>query len=240
MLKVDLHTHSIASGHALNTVFEMAYYAAQNNVTHLGITDHGPSMKGASHTEYFWVSDQLTEIYGVKLFLGIEANILNDLGEIDLTDDLLKRQKIVSAGLHQLTPFKSQGIEYNTSSIVKAMQNPDVKIITHPYRPEFPVDIEALFWASVETNTILELNNSLFARNESLKELIKIYSKMVTLCIANKRKLIIGSDAHVATQIGHDMQIQSISGELGLTQEIILNNFPDELELFLSKTVKLS
>ncbi len=46
MLRIDLHTHSIASGHALNTVYEMALVASRIGVTHLGITDHGPSMKG--------------------------------------------------------------------------------------------------------------------------------------------------------------------------------------------------
>lgn len=234
MLKIDLHTHSVASGHALNTVFEMAYFASQNGVTHLGITDHGCAMKGASHAEYFWVSDQLTELYGVKIFLGIEANILNDNGEIDLTGDLLKKQKVISAGLHDFTPYKSSGIEYNTSSILKAMQSPFVKIITHPYRTEFPVDIESLFQGSMETNTVLELNNSLFTRQESLGELIGVYRKLISLCKLNKRKIIIGSDAHVATKIGNDMNIQLVSNELGLTPEIILNNFPEELELFLS------
>lgn len=234
MQKIDLHTHSVASGHALNTVFEMAYFASQNGVTHLGITDHGSSMKGASHEEYFWVSDQLTELYGVKIFLGVEANILNDSGEIDLSEGLLKKQRIVSAGLHEFTPYKSASIEYNTCSILKAMQNPFVKIITHPYRPEFPVDLETLFHGSMETNTVLELNNSLFARQESLKELVSVYSKLISLCKLNNRKIIIGSDAHVATKIGNDINIQSVSNELGLTSEIILNNFPEELEVFLS------
>lgn len=233
MLKIDLHTHSLASGHALNTVFEMAYFAFKNGVTHLGITDHGSSMKGAPHAEYFWISDQLTELYGVKIFLGIEANILNDSGEIDLKESLLKKQKIVSAGLHELTPYTSTGIEYNTSSILNAMQNPFVKIITHPYRPEFPVDIESIFWRSLETNTILELNNSLFERKESLKELIPIYNQLITLCRLNNRKIIIGSDAHVAIKIGNEENIQAISNYLGLSPEIILNNFPDELEKLL-------
>lgn len=234
MLKIDLHTHSIVSGHALNTVFEMAFFSSQNGITHLGITDHGHLMKGAPHEEYFWISDQLTELYGVKIFLGIEANILNDNGDIDLTGDLMEKQKIISAGLHELTPYKSEDIMYNTTSIIKAMKNPFIKIITHPYRPEFPVDIEAVFWASIKTNTILELNNSLFEKGLSLNELIVVYGKMISLCKLNNRKIIIGSDAHIATKIGNDNNIQAVSKELGLTPDIIINNFPDELEYFLS------
>ena len=79
------------------------------------MSDHGPSMRGASHAEYFWISEQLNELYGVKIYLGIEANILNDNGDIDLPVDLLKKQKVVYAGLHNLTPYESKGKEYNTA-----------------------------------------------------------------------------------------------------------------------------
>ncbi len=44
----------------------------------------------------------------MQLFLGIEANILNENGELDLPEDLLKKQRIVTAGLHELTPFRTQ------------------------------------------------------------------------------------------------------------------------------------
>lgn len=230
MLKIDLHTHSIASGHALNTVFEMAHFAAEKGITHLGITEHGPSMKGASHAEYFWISDQLTELYGVQIFLGIEANILNDNGEIDLPDSLLKKQKIVSAGLHEISPFKSEGKEYNTKSIINTMRNPFVKIIVHPFRPEFPVDLEEIFFESINTNTFLELNNRIFLRTESLDKLISTYKQLIYLCKRYNRKLIIGSDAHIATQIGDDNNILPVYDELGIVPEIILNNNSADIE----------
>lgn len=41
---LDTHTHTIASGHAYNTIDEMAVYAAGHGVTHLAITDHAPKM----------------------------------------------------------------------------------------------------------------------------------------------------------------------------------------------------
>ena len=235
MLKIDLHTHSVASGHALNTVFELAYCAAKNGITHLGITDHGPSMTGAPHSEYFWISDQLTELYGVHIYLGIEANILNQNGEIDLPEQLLKKQRIVSAGLHDLTPYKSDSVAYNTASILNAMQNPYVKIITHPLRPEFPVDLEAIFFESLKTNTLLELNNNLFSRKDSISELITAYKELVSLCKKYESKLIIGSDAHVATKIGNDEHITAFYDDLGLSDDIIYNNYPDLLEIFLKK-----
>ena len=45
---LDTHTHTIASGHAYNTIDEMAVYAAGQGVTHLAITDHAPKMPGSA------------------------------------------------------------------------------------------------------------------------------------------------------------------------------------------------
>ena len=45
---LDTHTHTIASGHAYNTIDEMAVYAAGHGVTHLAITDHAPKMPGSA------------------------------------------------------------------------------------------------------------------------------------------------------------------------------------------------
>ena len=37
---VDTHTHTIASGHAYNTILEMAKAASEKGIKLLGITDH--------------------------------------------------------------------------------------------------------------------------------------------------------------------------------------------------------
>ena len=43
----DLHTHTIASGHAYGTITEMVHAAALKNLPILGITEHAPSMPGS-------------------------------------------------------------------------------------------------------------------------------------------------------------------------------------------------
>jgi len=45
---IDTHTHTLVSGHAYNTIDEMAAYAAGIGVTHLAITDHAPKMPGSA------------------------------------------------------------------------------------------------------------------------------------------------------------------------------------------------
>ena len=50
---IDTHTHTLVSGHAYNTIDEMAAYAFQTGVTHLAITDHAPKMPGSAGILYF-------------------------------------------------------------------------------------------------------------------------------------------------------------------------------------------
>ena len=51
--KFDLHTHTVASGHAYSTVTENASYAEQKGLELLGISDHAPKMPGGTHFFYF-------------------------------------------------------------------------------------------------------------------------------------------------------------------------------------------
>ena len=50
---MDLHTHTIASGHAYNTLYEMVHAAASRGLGLLGVTEHGPRIPGACHPFYF-------------------------------------------------------------------------------------------------------------------------------------------------------------------------------------------
>ena len=45
----DLHTHTLASSHAFNTVTEMARAAREMGYRALAITDHAPAMPDSPH-----------------------------------------------------------------------------------------------------------------------------------------------------------------------------------------------
>ena len=229
MLKTDLHTHSIASGHALNTIYEMIKGAKEKGMGLIGIVEHGPSMEGAPHEGYFWVSDQLDELYGVRVLLGIEANILNEKGEIDLNGELLAKQRVVIAGLHARTPYRTNNLESNTQALVNVMQNPLVQIISHPYRTDFPVDVERVFQEAYKTQTLLELNNQVFAQQSSQGGFLETYKRLIDLSKKYGHPLIAGSDAHVAKQIGEDSSIVAAYGQIELTPDMLINSHPEEL-----------
>lgn len=51
--KIDMHTHTVASGHAYSTITENAHYAASIGIEYLGMTDHAPNMPGSSGFLHF-------------------------------------------------------------------------------------------------------------------------------------------------------------------------------------------
>lgn len=224
MLKFDLHTHSLASGHAFNTIFELASYAKKNGVEVLGITDHGPRMQGAPHLGYFEMLRYVPkEINGVKIITGCEANIIDLDGKIDLPVNYQKEMDLVMIGLHERTPFpKNTNIAQNTEAIVKAIQKNKVHVIVHPYRPEFPVDTKKICEIAAKTKVLLELNLSLLHRPFVSKDLIKEICLMLKMVAVNNGKIIVSSDAHIATAIGDD----SILDKFGLKvpPDMILGN----------------
>ena len=81
MLKVDLHTHTIASGHAYSTIQESVMHASSVGVEVIAITDHGPSMEGSPCAGYF---DNMARIprkmHGVDLLMGCEVNVVDHSG----------------------------------------------------------------------------------------------------------------------------------------------------------------
>ena len=112
---MDLHTHSIASGHHnLDTVTMLAERASKIGLEYLGITDHAPKMQGCASVSYFRnlrYADRT--LYGVKILYGAELNVLDKNGSVDLTSDVLEGLDFAIAGLHKQL-FKPKNKEENT------------------------------------------------------------------------------------------------------------------------------
>ena len=102
-IELDVHTHTIASGHAFSTLQEMAQAAADKGLKVLGITEHSPGVPGTCHPIYFRNLHVVPRrMYGVELLLGAEINILDGKGNLDLDEDYMKMLDIRIAGIHSL------------------------------------------------------------------------------------------------------------------------------------------
>jgi putative hydrolase len=212
MLRTDLHIHTIVSGHAYSTILESVTYAKDIGIETIAITDHGPSMKGASHSGYFKNMDRIPGVmHGVNLLMGCEANVIGLDGEIDLDCDTVDKLDIVLVGLHKLTPYPSNtSSSDNTRALISAIKKNKVHIVSHPYRLDFPVDIIELAKAASGYGVLLELNLSLLRIFGNNLDLFNQISLMIETVEKMGSKIVISSDAHFVTEIGDDSVLSSL------------------------------
>ncbi|MGL5328893.1 MAG: PHP domain-containing protein [Peptostreptococcaceae bacterium] len=208
----DYHTHTIYS-HGQGTIEESVNVAISKGIKTLGISDHGYKhlaygVKLSNIAKMRDEIDKLNEKYDeIDILLGMECNILDQYGNIDLNDKFRHSLDYVMAGYHfGSTPknikamlnhcdnyiFKSnKAKEFNTKAIINAMKNNDIFIITHP-GDKGDVYIEEVAKIAKETDTRLEINSSHGFLNVGQLKSIKH--------IGNK--FIIGSDAHKPENVG--------------------------------------
>lgn len=229
----DLHTHTIASGHAYNTVMEMIHAAAQKELPILGISDHAPSMRGCMDEIYFWNFNAIPrEVEGVRVLFGCELNIMDYHGKTDLSEKALKRLDYAIASLHDLClAFGTR--EENTAAVLGAMENPYVKIIGHPDDGRFPLDLEAVAKAAKKNGKLLEINNSSLAPGSSRKNARENDLVLLEYCKKYEVPVIMGSDAHFMTNVAEHECSKAIIKEAGFPEDLVANYSLDLLAKYI-------
>lgn len=232
---LDVHTHTIASGHAYNTMREMAKAASEKGLELLGITEHSVEMPGTCGMFYFENLKMVErEMYGVELLLGTELNIMDYRGTVDMETHTMKKMDVVIASLH--TPcIKPGSREENTNAYLEVMKNPYVNIIGHPDDGRYPVDYLALVQAAGEYGTVLEVNNnSLDPRctRQGGEENVKT---MLNYCEQYQVPVVINSDAHTDALVGFHRYAQKIIEEIHFPEELILNGSTREFKKYVNR-----
>jgi len=217
---MDLHTHTVASGHAYCTLREMARAASDKGLELLGITEHAPKMPGTCHKFYFQnIKVVPREMYGIQLLLGSEVNILDAAGTVDLEQKTLEKLDVVIASLH-VPCIRPGSRQENTEAYLNAMKNPCVNIIGHPDDGRYPVDYEQLAKKAKETGTVLEVNNGSLRPGGFRVDTRKNDLKMLEYCKKYEVPVTMGSDAHM------DVDLADYSYALPVIEE---SHFPEEL-----------
>ncbi len=225
-LLADLHTHTIASGHAYSTLTENARAASANGIELIAITDHGPSVPQGAHPWYFWNLKMVPSVLdGVRILKGCEANLSADSENgIDLPDLILEGLDFVALGFHPTTGFDQRDRGRNTEALLRAMANPLVDQVTHPgNEDEFPLDLDAVVEAAVRRNVILELNAHSFDPYSARASSTHREREFVEAANAAGAPISIGSDAHYALHIGRFDAALAIAEEIGIPAERIVN-----------------
>lgn len=232
----DFHTHTIASTHAYSTVMENAKYASELGLSHLAITDHGPEMADAPHIWHFrGIRSIPSELFGVKILRGIEANIRPN-GTIDLEEKRdLGRMDIIVASIHLQSFGKPLTVEEHTQAYLGVARNPHVDIIGHSGLGEYQYDYETAIKEFGRHGKIVEINEHTF---DIRKGSIKNCKTIAELCKKHSVQICVDSDAHFAHAIGEYEVAKQMLIDIDFPIELVVNRSPQAVEDYLSARAK--
>ncbi len=230
---LDVHTHTVASGHAYSTIQEMAREASRRGLSILGITEHAPGIPGTCDPIYFRNLHVVPRsMYGVRLLLGAELNILDTTGRIDLDDTVYPLLDIVIAGIHSLC-WEGGTREENTGAMVAAICNPWTHIISHPGDGTADLDFEPVVRAAKEHRTLLEINNSSLNPVRHKEKAAANNLEILRLCKKHHVPVILGSDAHISFSIADYGYVYPLLKEVEFPLSLVMNDKPDEFVSYL-------
>lgn len=218
----DIHTHTIASGHAYGTIREMVKAAYEKKLKLLGITEHAPGIPGTVVPFYYNNLQVIPRnLYNVSIIHGSEINVLND-GTLSLKQQYIDKLDYAIVGIHGQC-YKDAGRKKNTENLINCMKNPKVFFVSHPDDDHTPLDYKMLVEAAKEYHVALEVNNSSLVKKEKRLNCVENYKTMLSLCEQYKVPVIISSDAHDPSWVGtFDLAIKLLE-DIGFDQRLILN-----------------
>lgn len=209
----DFHSHTTYT-HGTSTIEENATQADVVGLEYLAITEH--CYASTYHIKKGDLDRMRADIekcqphHKVKLLLGIEADLISENGDIDISDEELEKLDVVVLAFHKFCkvgikqffrfelpnlihkkPTKKQ-IERNTEAYLQAIKKHKVNILAHLQYGGCYVDCEKIAKECVKRGIYIELNGRriVFSKEDIQK------------MVATGVQFIIDSDAHDKYSIG--------------------------------------
>ncbi|OLE83482.1 MAG: hypothetical protein AUG07_08130 [Acidobacteria bacterium 13_1_20CM_2_60_10] len=227
-IRGDLQMHTSASD-GKTSVEEMAEAAKRLGYRYILITDHSKAVTVANGLDEKRAVENIrrikaarNKVKGIEIWAGAEVDILGE-GRLDYSDSLLKQFDIVLVSVHSRM---TQPGEEMTERLLKALENPYVRIMGHPTgrqvlrRDPFNFDLERVFDAAKRLGVILELNGN--------PERLDLCDRHVKLARDKGMKLIISTDAHHPEHLKF-MRYGVMTARRGwMEKKNVLNTYPPE------------
>lgn len=222
----DLHTHTNIHEHAFSTLEENCIAAAKAGMRALAVTNHGPALEdGASYWHFKSLSKSNPGyMHGVYLISGVELNILED-GKVDLEEEYIKGLDLKIASFHQEI-FYPRDVNHVTDMMSEALLNQNINVFGHPGNEIFRFDYESIISRCNRYDKIIEVNNHSFEQrpgsHENCLEILK-------LCKKYEVPVMVSSDAHISTYVGHFERALEVIDEAAFPEELVVNSSMERL-----------
>ncbi|MDR7871232.1 MAG: PHP domain-containing protein [Tissierellaceae bacterium] len=217
----DYHTHTIYS-HGTGSIRDNVEAALKKGLKEVAICDHGPGhyLYGVKKKNIPIMREEIDRLNdefgpkGIKVLLGVEANLIGYDGIIDMDDKLIKMTDLLLLGYHygivphtiydsfgmyirnpisKVLPLGRQSLlDLTTRAFVKAINNYPIDFITHP-GSKAKVDIKTLAREAGKVGTALEIN--------SKHSQLSIES--IEIALKEDVEFVINSDAHRPEDVGN-------------------------------------
>jgi DNA polymerase (family 10) len=166
-IRGDVHMHTHATD-GKRSIREMADAAMARGLSYMAITDHSKNLVMTNGLDEKRALEHLARIREIdrqmegriRVFTGIEVDILGD-GALDLDDEVLAQMDIVIASVHSRF---DQGRDDMTARVVRAIENPYVRILGHPTgrqilrREPYAIDLGVVLRRAAELGVAVEHN----------------------------------------------------------------------------------
>jgi len=232
----DFHVHTIFSGHAFSTLQEVIAAAQERRLKYVAITDHGPARPDGPKLDYFKNlnrQDTLRQLPDIHVLIGVEANIINPWGDLDMPEKLLHELDIVLAGFHNSTGYGGSSVSENTGALIRAIERNRITVIAHVGDPRFPypVDVEESIAAAVENGVLVEVNQS--ALHTWRAENVSHYERVLGLLQKYRAPILMSSDSHISYTVGIVSECERLLSEHGVDPATTVNYSEDMIQKYM-------
>ena len=237
-MKGLLHFHTVFSDgmYGLKEMLETAYSLG---FEYAAVCDHSKSAYYANGLSVERIIGQrkliktLQPNSKVKIFQGIESDILND-GSLDYDENVLKELDFIVASVHSNLGMSEEEM---TKRIVRAVENPYTDVLGHPTgrlllrREGYKLNIKKIIDACTENAVAIEVNANPYRLDLDWRNIFYAREKGCLLAI--------NADAHSTSDISYTEYGIKIARKAGTKMEEVINYFDyKDFVKFLNRKVK--
>ena len=225
-LQGDVHMHTVETD-GRNSIEEMAAAAQARGYKYMAITDHSKNLAFANglddaralvHIQR--IRDASDRMNGIRIFAGIEVDILGD-GTLDLSDDVLSQMDVVIASVHSQFSLDRETM---TERLLKAIENPNTSILGHPTgrqllrRDEYAFDIDSILKSAARHKVAMELN--------AYPDRLDLSDVHLRQAREHGVKIVINTDSHHTSHLDKIRYGILQARRAWLTKDDVLNTLP--------------